>query len=337
MAPRTEAAQHLQADFAGVRLSFGRMGTRKTLTTGQRQTAADQFDAAGDYISAGKKLIDTRAPVFKAVTAVLTKAREYWQSVTLPYPEPGVRLIRQDQLDAFMGKTAGFQAELAQAVAALAGHYDDLKERAKSKLGDLYNPADYPATLEGLFRIEADLPSLAPPEYLMGNPQLYAEQSAKIAARFNEAVSLAEEAFTSELAQFVENLQSKLQGLDDGTEKRLHETAIGNLREFFDRFKTLNLHSSPELDRIVEQAEAALSGKNLLGSKPVTRDELRDSASLRSDVRTRLSAVSATLEGMMTSAPRRAINRRKPAADTHPGGDGAPPARTHHRTPEPLP
>ena len=315
MAPRQEAATHLQSDWAGIRLSFGRMGTRKTLTIGQKATAAEQFDASADYLSAGKKLLDTKDPAFRKVNAVLSKARDTWQTMTLPYPEDGTRLIRQDRIETLTGKLAGCQAELAEAVATLEGRYGDLQERAKSKLGDLYNPTDYPATLAGSFRIEWDLPSLAPPEYLMGNPQLYAEQSARIAERFNQAVSLAEDAFIAELADAIDSLQRKLNGLDDGSEKRLHGSTLENLGSFFQRFKTLNLHSSAELDRIVEQAEAALSGKSLIGGRQITRDELRDSASIRADVRTRLSAVSATLDGMLTAAPRRTLHRRKPAAE----------------------
>jgi hypothetical protein len=316
MAPanRREAATHLQADWAGIRLSFGRMGTRKTLSPSQKQQAADPFDAAGDYLSASSKLLDTKDPAFKAVTAVLTKAREAWLYATLPYTEPGVRLIRQDRVDALVVKFGEFQIELAAAVTGLASRYDYLKERAREKRGTLYNPADYPPTLDGLFSVEWDLPSLAPPEYLMAKPDLYAEQSARIAARFDQAVSLAEEAFAGELADMLDTLQRKLNGLDDGTEKRLHESSLTNLREFFTRFRTLNLHSSAELDRVVAQAEEALSGRSLIGGQPVTREELRDSESLRRDVRTRLSAVTATLEGMMVSQPRRALTRRpKPA------------------------
>ena len=312
---RNEAATHLQSDWAGIRLSFGRMGTRKTFTPGQRATAADEFDADAGYISAGKKLIDTNDPAFKAVGKIFTKARETWTDCTLPYPEPGVRLIKQDRIDGLTSKLAGYQVELADAVTHLEERYDELRERSREKLGDLYNPADYPATLEGLFRIEWDLPSLAPPEYLMGNPQLYAEQSAKIAARFNEAVGLAEDAFAEQLFKLIDNLTRKLSGLDDGTEKVLHGSTIDNMMEFFSRFKTLNLHSSAELDKLVEQAEAAISGKGLVAGKPVTRDELEDSATLRRDVASQLSAVSATLEGMMVAKPRRAINRRaKPEA-----------------------
>jgi len=312
---RQSAAEHLQSDWAGIRLSFSRMGTRKTLDRQQKQTAADPFDADADYFSAGKKLLDTRAPQFRAVAKVLNKARESWQDSTLPYPEPGIRLIRQDQIETLTAKLDGLQAELAAAVATLETCYADLQDRARAKLGDLYNPADYPATLAGLFTIQWDLPSLAPPEYLMANPTLYAEQTARIKARFNEAVTLAEDAFAAELSDMIETLQRKLNGLDDGTEKRLHDSSLVNMREFFERFRGMNLHSSAELDRVVHQAEEALSGRSLIGGSAVTRDELRDSSSIRADVRTRLAGMTATLDQMMVTQPRRAITRRPKPAD----------------------
>jgi hypothetical protein len=38
------------------------------------------------------------------------------------------------------------------------------------------------------------------------NPEIYAAEQARVAARFDEAVRLAEEAFTSELARLVSHL-----------------------------------------------------------------------------------------------------------------------------------
>jgi hypothetical protein len=58
---------------AAVRVSFTWLGTRKTLTPEQRAEAAQPFDAIGQYLSAGKKLLDTSHPAFKAVTAIKTK------------------------------------------------------------------------------------------------------------------------------------------------------------------------------------------------------------------------------------------------------------------------
>ena len=100
---------------------------RKTLTPEQRAEAAEPFGAAGDFLTARKKLVDTTHPAYKAVTAVRNKARSFWRSVSLPYPEPGLRLIRQDKIDEFAAQMRQFQEELAEAVENLDRHYSELK------------------------------------------------------------------------------------------------------------------------------------------------------------------------------------------------------------------
>src|SRR6186997_2627564 len=82
-------AQHLRNISAAVRVSFTWFGTRKTLTPEQKAQAAESFGAEGEFLSAGKKLLNTRHPAFKAVTAVRGKALGFWKGMTLPYPEPG--------------------------------------------------------------------------------------------------------------------------------------------------------------------------------------------------------------------------------------------------------
>jgi hypothetical protein len=308
-----EASKTLQDKYAGIRIGFGKMGTRKTLTADQRQTTADCFDADPDFMGSSKKLVNTKDPRYKAVTRILTRTREYWQSCTIPYPEEGIRLLNRERLEEFRRKIETLRDELNTAVQTLWECYEEIKGQAEAKLGRLYNPADYPRDIRGLFRIDWDMPSLTPPEWAKTtNPRLYEELSKKVAARFDSAVQLAEEAFTAELVETIDKLQGKLAGLDDGTEKRLKESTLDNLTEFFTRFRTLNLHSSQELDELVEKAEAILKGKDPIGGKSITRDDLRNSQAIRADVRTKLSAVSAQLEGLMTTAPRRAITRRKP-------------------------
>src|SRR4051794_21817434 len=92
-------AQRLRATMAAVRLSFTWLGTNKTLTAEQRAQAAEAFDAEAQSLSAGKKLLDVRHPAFRAVTAIRGKIGSYWKGLSLPYPEPGVRLIKQDKVE----------------------------------------------------------------------------------------------------------------------------------------------------------------------------------------------------------------------------------------------
>ena len=74
---------------AAVRVSFTWLGTQKTLTPEQRAQAAEAFDAEGQSLSAGKKLLDVRHPAFRAVTAIRGKIGAYWKGLTPAVPRAG--------------------------------------------------------------------------------------------------------------------------------------------------------------------------------------------------------------------------------------------------------
>jgi hypothetical protein len=227
----------------------------------------------------------------------------FWRGISLPYPEPGVRLIRQADLAAFDVQMTTHKAELAEAVWRLDEHYAELRSAARDRLGSLFNPADYPLSLDGLFAIAWDFPTVEPPDYLRQlAPALYEQEKARVAARFDEAVRLAEEAFTAELAKLVSHLTERLSGQDDGKPKVFRDSAVENLNEFFARFKQLNIRSDEQLDALVAEAQQAIRG--------VEPQRLRESASLRQHVASELSVVAASLDGLMVDRPRRNILRR---------------------------
>src|ERR1700686_3249556 len=114
--PTTSAAQRLRTTMAAVRLAFTWLGVRKTLTAEQKAQAADTFGAEQSFLSAGKKLLDTNHPAFKSVTSVRGRIINYWKGITLPYPEPGIRLIRQHGIAMFDVQLTTLKAELEEAV-----------------------------------------------------------------------------------------------------------------------------------------------------------------------------------------------------------------------------
>ena len=182
-------------------------------------------------------------------------------------------------------------------------HYDDLKATARQRLGDLYNEADYPASLDGLFDMAWEFPSVEPPDYLRRlSPVLYEQECRRVQARFDEAVQLAEQSFMDELAKLVEHLSERLAGGVDGKPKVFRDTAVNNLTEFFERFRHLNVRSNEELDQLVERAQQVVQG--------VEPQRLRDSQSLRQQVATQLSGVQSALDGLLVDCPRRNILRR---------------------------
>ncbi len=299
----TSSAARLRRTMAAVRLAFVWLGCRKTLSREQKNQAADMFGAEGEYVSAAKKLLDTSHPAYKGVNSVKSQIVSFWRTMSLPYPEPGIRLIRQDDIGPFQVQMTSLQESLSNAVEILNSHYAELKSAARQRLGSLFNAGDYPATLEGLFECSWDFPSVEPPDYLRQlSPQLYAQEAARVAARFDEAVQLAEQAFTEELSRLVSHLTERLSGQEDGKPKVFRDSAIENLGEFFERFRHLNIRSDEQLDGLVSQAQGIVRG--------VQPQQLRDDVPLRQQVATQLSGVQAVLDGLLVDRPRRNILRR---------------------------
>lgn len=299
----TSPSARLRGTMAAVRLSFTWLGVRKSLNTDQKNQAAESFGAEGKFLSAGKKLLDTSHPAFKAVTAIKGRCQSYWRAVSLPFPEPGIRLIPQPSVEDFERQITAFQEELTDAVQTLDRQYADLKSAARRRLGELFDPGDYPSSLIGLFAIDHDYPSVEPPPYLQQlHPELYAQECQRVQAKFEEAVQLAEQSFTDELAKLVDHLAERLSGTADGKPKVFRDSAITNLTEFFDRFRTLNIRSNEQLDELVNRSRQLLSG--------VEPQQLRDSGALRQRVAQQLASVQSSLDGLLIDRPRRNLLRR---------------------------
>ena len=301
--PSTAPSQRLRTTTAAVRVSLRWLGTRKTLTADQKSLAADVFGAEGAFLSAGKKLLDTKHPAFRAVSGVKNRILSYWKSISLPYPEPGVRLIRQDRIDRFDAQMTEFQEELDEAIRHLDEHYAQLKSTARNRLGSLYNPLDYPQSLDGMFQVSWDFPSVEAPDYLRQlNPDLYRQECERVAARFDEAVRLAEQAFMEELQQLAAHLTERLTGQTDGKPKVFRDSAVNNLKEFFERFRQLNVRNNEQLDEVVEMCQRMVGG--------LEPQLLRDNQGLRQQVATQLGQVRNLLDDLLVDRPRRNILRR---------------------------
>ena len=300
------SGNRLRATTAAIRLSFTWFGTRKTLTPQQKAQAADTFGAEGEFLSAGKKLIDTKHPDFKAVTSVRGRIVSYWRGISLPYPEPGIRLIRQDDVGPVNMQLTTLKADLQETVNHLDRHFASLKSTARERLGSLYNPTDYPESLKGLFDVTWDFPSVEPPGYLQRlSPELYEQECRRVTAQFDEAVQLAEQAFLQELSQLVSHLSERLSGTEDGKPKVFRDSVVENLTEFFERFRRLNIRSNDQLDEIVGQAQRVVRG--------VEPQALRDNVNLRNRVTSQLSGVQSVVDGLLVDRPRRNILRSRPA------------------------
>ena len=300
---RTELAiNQLRHQFAACRVKFKWLGTSKTLSAEQKSQAAESFGADGQSISAGKKLIDTKHEAYKSLTSLKSQVCSYWKDNSLPYPEPGIRLIRQDRVEDFNAKLVEYQGQLETCVRDLENHYSEIVETARQRLGSLFDYTDYPSSLTDEFEVTWDFPTVEPPDYLRRlNPELFEEQSRRVSQRFERAVELAEQAFMEELDRLVNHLAERLSGDEDGRPRVFRDTAITNLREFFQRFRDLNIGSSEQLDELVSRCEQVMEGVQPSG--------LRNNEEIRRNLSTNLAAVQSSLDQLMVDRPRRNILR----------------------------
>jgi hypothetical protein len=123
-------AQRLRRMAAAVRVHFTWWGTHRTLTSQQKEEVGATYSADARLLTAGKKLVDTKHEAFRKLTSLRSRVASYWRGLTLPYTEPGVRLIRHADIEAFVHTMEGHRDELVQAEADLNAVYDQVKRDA---------------------------------------------------------------------------------------------------------------------------------------------------------------------------------------------------------------
>ena len=90
--PRSQSASaasdRLRAAMAAARLSFNWLGVRKSLSSSQKDQAADSFGAEGKYLSAGKKLLDTSHPAFRRLLRYAVRPLPTGKGFRCRFPSP---------------------------------------------------------------------------------------------------------------------------------------------------------------------------------------------------------------------------------------------------------
>jgi hypothetical protein len=314
---RREFAERLRQETLGVRLDKSQFGLSRTVTDEQRERMADLFNAEGESVRASKRLLNKRNEAYQRVTGLLNRARQIWKESTVPYPEPGLRLIRREGIEGFDNRMQAVRAELTEAVAALDSVYrDQLLPEAMTTLGQLFDSADYPASLADEFGLEWGYRGIDPPEYLRQvSPKLFEQEQERIRARFEEAVALAEQAFTDEFARMVEHMVERLTPGPDGKSKTFRDTAITNLKEFFARFQSLDVGSNADLQAMVAEAQRAVDGVDVA--------KLRKDVIARDQIRGAMQGLSQRLESLMVDRPKRRIRLADEPAQQAEGTEAA--------------
>jgi len=297
----------LESQVIGCALSVHWWGINKQAGVDILSSVADTFGANRKFLKIEKKLINIKNIHYKNLCETKGTIVQFWKQLTLPYVESGVRLIKKDLVVTFENKMETFKLDLRDRVTDLSNNYEQLKSESQTALQGLFNAGDYPDSLNGMFSFHWTYPNLNPPEYLLlHNPALYRRQQEEIRAKFEKAVVKAEQAFGGELQSLVTRLAERMSPNEDGTRKVFRDSTVTeNFREFFQRFKTISVCNSSDLQDIVDKAERVIAG--------VEPSYLKGDSNARQDLANQMLEVSKLLEEKIGVQARRVIEAPVPA------------------------
>ena len=292
MPPQTSHAPSIESSALLAELSIGLWEGRKkdkqataTITTLNKT----QKNAARVYKDL---LIDCEE--LMAVKRYSTDIRDFHRNSTLPWSNMGHRLLTNSYFLDYKRHMDEMIATFKELVEEFLQAYAWEVTAVQAKLGDMYDPNDYPSveTLRSKFKIRVNYMPIPP----RGDFRL--DVNAQAREVLEESYSkFYEEQLASAMAdvakRVVEPLQNMSKMLDYGEGERatgFHHTLVSNVLEVVDVLKACNVTQDPKLDKIRMDLKQALSG--------VTTEGLRRDPHLRAKTKQEVDSIIKTLPSL---------------------------------------
>lgn len=298
---------------AGVRLSWSWIGEKKAIRGQISEEMAAVAEADGGSIMQAKKLFGTDSNEWlKKLNSLKAQVTTYYKEHTMPYFEAGVRILSREKYPSLRNRMQEFREQIKEAEQELEYNKQEVLDRAKLKLGKLYNPADYPQSFLGMFDFTFAPANIEIPSYLMElDPKEYERRTQDLEKRLESSYELWESQMAEAFGEMVSNLVDRLTPSPDGKKKRIESASIDNLFAFFDKYQELrsqmkSVKSQGQLDDMIVQA------KEVLGDFDAAA--MRASTSIRNKVVEGFSAINKSLSEKIITTGKRSITTKAKTA-----------------------
>lgn len=277
-------------------LTVSRLGTRRRVPSGMVE--ADVQDKT--LLKVAKVILD--ADALDAVGRVdgQAKAWLYARALESPLFRAGIYLIPLGLVEEVDAKLKAVEAERATCIDAFLAMYDAIRDNARVRLAGLFDPTDYPsvAAVRATFGMRWQWIGFDAPAQLESlNRELWQREREKAGAAWAEAADDIRLALRATCAELVAHLAERLQPAADGKRRVFRDSAVTNLTQFLDLFDKRDVTSDAELQALVGQARAILSG--------VDAEMLRGTDRFRSRMRDALLDVKTALDGLVQTGGRK--------------------------------
>ncbi len=244
---------------------------------------------AGHY---RKHAIDTDHPTYKALGSAASTLRMrhfYW---TLPWGENGARILPAANFDRYSADMRLLRTDYDAAVRAFVADYPALAAKARSELGSMFDPSDYPQDIGAKFGCEVSIMPLPDADdFRVDLPDEAIEDiRANITRELQKTMTEAMREPYARLFDYIHRIVENV-GNDKG---RVYDSTIEGLRDLCGVIGDLNLTDDAQLNDFRDQALALIDGINA--------DAIRDMApGKRSEIAARASQIESDMAAFMGS------------------------------------
>jgi hypothetical protein len=311
--PNQNPAEALKSATIGMRLRWRWMARTRSVSEQLKESMVAQANTSEGYAdqdsyAVSSKLFNHKMECFKAIAKLKGNIQRWWEALTLPYTEPGVRLLPRTSVQIASEHLTEFEATFNTLAQDIQAHRAEIIEEARQRLKAGFDLANYPQDFACLFAMEWSFVSVEPPAYLAKLcPKVFQEECQKAQNALQESVTLAQQAFVLQFKDLVDSLHERLTPSADGTKKVFRDSAVENLTQFFTRFQSLNITGQADLEALVLEAKSLIAG--------VEPSDLRNLETLRKDVQAGLGSIQEKLAPLVVNKARRKIITPHP----HPG------------------
>jgi hypothetical protein len=212
-----------------------------------------------------------------AVKQLRNLARSFHRDNTMPWSNSGLRLLSTEQYFDYNPQISGLRNEFYKLVDAFIDAYAYERQIAHVKLGNLFDPSEYPSDEELRRKFKFEIVYMPLPE--SGDFRVDMQEQTKSALRqdytsyFNKQVKAAMDDVWERLLTPLQNMSARLDYRDGEKPTGFRDTLVSNVEDIAKLLKTCNITNDPDMERVRQELVSTLKG--------VTSDGLREDGHLR--------------------------------------------------------
>lgn len=228
---------------------------------------------AGKYV---KYLIDKAH--LAELTTLAGAARTYHNSMTLAWTDKGQRILPSALFMDYRAGIQGYRDKYRVARDKFLAEYPQLVQDARTRLGTMYDPSEYPSVDELRSAFDITVEFMPVPDAKDFRVDVAKETQDEIRAQITDTVNArVDKAVQGCWARTREVLERISKQCND-KKGRIYDSLMENAQDLVNVLGGLNITSNPEITQMEKDIRALIVPTDMIRANPLTRQRVADGA-----------------------------------------------------------